>query len=144
MAIVIRLKRIGRLNRPSYRISVADSRYPLEGRTIEDLGFYDPLARQAERAHVVDVERARHWIAKGARITPTVWTLFKRLGVPEAYKPRPARDREGRKAISKTHARRESSSKARLAAKNQRRVERKKLQRAAKKAKKAAGAEAKA
>ena len=72
MAVVIRMKRTGRRNRPCYRISVADSRSPRDGRTLETLGLYDPVAPTKEAQTRLDVERARHWLTNGALPSETV------------------------------------------------------------------------
>lgn len=80
--VKIRLARQGRHKRPLYRIVVADSRSPRDGRFIEVLGTYDPLAASA--AVRVDAERANGWLARGAQVTDTVRQLFKRSGVGTA------------------------------------------------------------
>ena len=76
--VKIRLTRTGAKKAPSYRIVVADSRYPRDGRFIEILGAYDPMA---ENAVVLDNEKAKEWIAKGAQPTETVKALLKKNGV---------------------------------------------------------------
>ena len=79
MAVKIRLKRIGAKKSPFYRIVVADSRYPRDGRFIEEIGTYDPLKDPA--AVTIDAEAARKWIANGAQPTDTVRALLKKNGV---------------------------------------------------------------
>lgn len=81
MAVRIRLKRLGRRNRPSWRVCVFDSRTRRDGRSIEDLGFYDTLAKDPERKMKVNVERARHWLSEGAKPTEIVTQIFKKCGV---------------------------------------------------------------
>ncbi|MEW6171476.1 MAG: 30S ribosomal protein S16 [Bacillota bacterium] len=76
MAVRIRLKRMGAKKQPRYRIVVADSHSPRDGRFIEEIGFYNPLTDPAEVT--VNEERAREWIAKGAQLSNTVRTLFVR------------------------------------------------------------------
>jgi small subunit ribosomal protein S16 len=139
MAVVIRMKRSGRKNRPCYRISVADSRSPRDGRTIESLGLYDPIAPRTEMQLHLDVERARHWLSVGAQPSETVASIFKRLGVTEP-KPYVKRDRSGRKTATKTGAARKTVKGARVAAKVERRSARTAAARAAAKAAKTAGA----
>ncbi|MBR2406263.1 MAG: 30S ribosomal protein S16 [Clostridia bacterium] len=79
MAVKIRLRRMGAKKAPFYRIVVADSRYPRDGRFIEEIGYYNP---QEEPAVVkVDVEKAKKWIANGAQPTDTVKALLKNAGV---------------------------------------------------------------
>ncbi|MCC8129998.1 MAG: 30S ribosomal protein S16 [Clostridiales bacterium] len=77
--VKIRLRRMGAKKAPFYRIVVADSRYPRDGRFIEQLGTYDPLKEPAEVK--VDAERAQAWIKTGAQPTDTVKRLFKNAGV---------------------------------------------------------------
>ena len=96
MSVVIRMKRTGRRNRPCYRISVADSRLPRDGRTLDTLGLYDPIASSEERQVNLDVERAKHWLARGAKPSDTVRSLFKRAGVYEGMEFKPKRKRKGR------------------------------------------------
>ena len=79
MAVKIRLRRIGAKKAPSYRIVVADSRYPRDGRFIEEIGFYNPMANPAEVK--VDAEKAKKWIVNGAQPTETVRDLLKKSGV---------------------------------------------------------------
>jgi small subunit ribosomal protein S16 len=78
MAVRIRLKRIGAKNAPAYRIVVADSRSPRDGRFIEELGSYDP--KKKADPFKLDVERARYWISKGAQPSETVASFIKRAG----------------------------------------------------------------
>ena len=77
--VKIRLRRMGAKKAPFYRIVVADSRYPRDGRFIEELGTYDP--RQNPAAVNIDVERAQAWIKTGAQPTDTVRDLLKRAGL---------------------------------------------------------------
>jgi small subunit ribosomal protein S16 len=82
MPLKIRLSRGGAKKRPFYRIVVADSRMPRDGKFIERLGIFDPLkAKDAENRIVVDQEKARAWIEKGARPTDRVARLLDGLGV---------------------------------------------------------------
>ena len=77
--VKIRLRRMGAKKAPFYRIVVADSRYPRNGRFIEELGYYDPMKEPAEIK--LDVEKAKDWISKGAQPTETVRSLLKKNGV---------------------------------------------------------------
>ena len=79
MAVKIRLRRMGAKKKPFYRIVVADSRSPRDGRFIEEIGTYDPLKDPSEIK--VNEERALKWLSEGAQPTDTVATLFKRLGI---------------------------------------------------------------
>ena len=82
MAVKIRLRRIGRKKAPVYRIVVADSKSPRDGRFIEIIGQYAP--RQTENSLVVKTERANHWLDVGAQPTDTVRSLLRRAGVLKA------------------------------------------------------------
>ena len=76
MAVKIRLKRIGAKKQPSYRIVVADSRAPRDGKFIEEIGFYNPLAEPKDIR--IDVDKAEQWIKNGAQPTDTVKALIKK------------------------------------------------------------------
>ena len=78
MAVKIRLRRMGAKKAPFYRIVVADSRYPRDGRFIEEIGYYDPT--KTPSVVKVDVEKAKSWIANGAQPTDTVKKLLKNNG----------------------------------------------------------------
>ena len=140
MAVVIRMKRTGRRNRPCYRISVAESRRPRDGRTLETLGLYDPIAPKEEAQASLNVDRARIWLEQGALPSHTVQTLFKRFGVYEGHEKllhESKRDRSGRRkdtAKAKARAARKADLEARKTARREARV-------AAKKAAAAAAAE---
>ena len=75
MAVKIRLRRMGAKKAPFYRIVVADSRYPRDGRFIEELGYYDPTKEPS--VVKIDMEKAQKWIANGAQPTDTVEKLLK-------------------------------------------------------------------
>ncbi|HEX7252844.1 MAG TPA: 30S ribosomal protein S16 [Thermoanaerobaculia bacterium] len=75
--VKIRLRRMGARNRPYYRIVVSDSRRTAKAEVLEELGHYDPIGQKAG-LHL-DRERASHWIAKGALVSPTVASFLKKL-----------------------------------------------------------------
>ena len=75
LAVKIRLRRMGAKKAPFYRIVVADSRYPRDGRFIEEIGFYDPTKEPS--VVKVDAEKAKKWIANGAQPTDTVRAILK-------------------------------------------------------------------
>ena len=75
--VKIRLRRVGAKKAPFYRIVVADSRSPRDGRFIEEIGTYDPMADSGKIK--VDMERAKYWIANGAQPTDTVRGLLKKI-----------------------------------------------------------------
>ena len=79
MAVKIRLRRIGAKKAPFYRIVVADSRYPRDGRFIEEIGYYDPTTEPTTLK--VDAEKAQMWVSTGAQPTDTVKALFKKNGI---------------------------------------------------------------
>ncbi len=82
MAVKIRLRRIGRKKAPVYRIVVADSKSPRDGRFIEIIGQYAP--RQTENSLAVKTDRANYWLDVGAQPTDTVRSLLRRAGVLKA------------------------------------------------------------
>lgn len=75
--VKIRLRRMGAKKAPYYRIVVSDSRSPRDGRFIEEIGSYNPLANPAEIK--VDAERAQYWVKSGAQPTDTVKSLLKKV-----------------------------------------------------------------
>ena len=77
--VKIRLRRMGAKKAPFYRIVVADSRYPRDGRFIEELGYYDPMTEPATVK--VDSDKVKEWMANGAQPTDTVKSLLKKNGV---------------------------------------------------------------
>ena len=79
MAVKIRLRRMGKKKAPFYRVVVADSRYPRDGRFIEEIGTYDPM--KAEDSDKIDAEAAKKWIGNGAQPTDTVKSLLKKQGI---------------------------------------------------------------
>ncbi|WP_010243544.1 30S ribosomal protein S16 [Acetivibrio cellulolyticus] len=78
MAVKIRLKRMGAKKSPFYRVVVADSRYPRDGRFIEEIGTYNPLTDPSSIN--IDSEKAQKWLKNGAQPTDTVKTLLKKVG----------------------------------------------------------------
>ena len=76
--VKIRLRRMGAKKNPFYRIVVADSHYPRDGRFIEEIGTYNPVTDPAEIK--VDVERAQYWLKNGAQPTDTAKSLLKKAG----------------------------------------------------------------
>ena len=76
--VKIRLKRMGAKKKPFYRIVVADSRVARDGRTIEEIGYYDPTKEPSDIK--VNIEAAKKWIGQGAQPTDTVRTILKKAG----------------------------------------------------------------
>lgn len=140
MAVVIRMKRTGRRNRPFYRIAVADSAFPCDGRTLDNLGTYDPISKDTENQVKIDVDRARHWLKLGALPSDTVRYILKKEGAFEGVPVKPKRERTGRSTET-------AKGKARVArnadvtkAKEARRAERLKVKYTARREAKAAAA----
>ncbi len=79
MAVKIRLRRLGAKKAPFYRVVVADSRFPRDGRFIEEIGYYDPTKNPADVK--IDAEKAKQWISNGAQPTDTVKALLKKNGI---------------------------------------------------------------
>ncbi len=84
MAVKIRLRRMGGKKDPFYRIVVSDARSPRDGRFIEELGYYNPAAKE----EVLDIneDKAVEWMLKGAHPSDTVKALFRRRGIMEKYR----------------------------------------------------------
>lgn len=85
MAVHIRLRRVGKTKAPTYRVVIADSRAPRNGKFIESIGHYNPRTEPADL--VVNADRAKHWIKNGARPTATARSLLVRSGLPDAEVP---------------------------------------------------------
>ncbi len=81
MAVRLRLKRMGRRHRPYYRMAAVDARAKRDGRVIEEIGLYDPLAKSPEAELTVEKERAAYWLSVGAQPSDTVRALLQRSGV---------------------------------------------------------------
>ena len=79
--VKIRLKRVGAKKQPFYRVVVADSRSPRNGRNIEEIGYYNPLTDPADIK--IDAEKATKWLSNGAQPTETVKALLKKAGITE-------------------------------------------------------------
>jgi small subunit ribosomal protein S16 len=97
LAVRIRFARTGRTNRPYFRLGAFDSRTRRDGPPIEYLGHYDPLVKEFDKGVEIDLDRVRHWLGHGAKVTETVASFLKRKGV---VLPRNART-SGRKSKGK-------------------------------------------
>ena len=93
--VKIRLMRVGMKGTPSYRVVIADSRSPRDGRIIETIGWYDPLTEPSTIK--IDAEKAKHWLSVGAQPTESTRSLLRRAGVLE----RPAASAEKAEAAAK-------------------------------------------
>ncbi|MAP28715.1 MAG: 30S ribosomal protein S16, partial [Candidatus Marinimicrobia bacterium] len=85
MSTKIRLKRIGRRNKPFYRVVVMDSRKKRDGASIEELGWYNPVAGKSEQDYSLKEDRILYWLNEGAQITDIVHHLFKREGIAHKW-----------------------------------------------------------
>ncbi|RKY05703.1 30S ribosomal protein S16 [Candidatus Poribacteria bacterium] len=106
MPVRIRLQRAGRRNRPFYRVVVADSRSPRDGKYIEKIGYYDPIPDPA--VIVIDEEKALKWLLIGAEPTDTVRSLLRKVGVWAKF----AAIRDAREAERKRRKRQKKLAKA--------------------------------
>ena len=79
MAVKIRLRRMGAKKAPFYRVIVADSRDPRDGKFVEEIGYYNPLTNPADIK--IDAEKAEKWLNSGAQPTDTVKALLKKSGI---------------------------------------------------------------
>jgi len=75
------MQRMGRVNRPYFRIVVMDSKRPQGGRVLENIGFYDPTNAKPEEQLRLDLERAKHWLSVGAQTTETMTSILKKHGL---------------------------------------------------------------
>lgn len=80
MAVRLRMKRLGRKNRPFYRVCAIDSRRGRDGRVIEELGHYDPLVREVDARAILNGERLAYWMSVGALPSDRVRVLIKKYG----------------------------------------------------------------
>jgi len=85
MAVKIRLTRMGRKKAPYFRVVVADSRFPREGRFLEILGYYHPLKKEKSDQLSLNEEKAIEWMSQGARPSETVRSLFSRMGIMKKF-----------------------------------------------------------
>jgi small subunit ribosomal protein S16 len=78
--VVLRLKRMGRTHRPFYRLCAMDRRQPVDGRPIEELGWYDPITTDEDKQMSLKLDRIDYWLSVGAQPSSTVKTLIKKAG----------------------------------------------------------------
>lgn len=97
----IRLKRYGRRNRAFFRIEVFDSRVQRDGKSIEILGWYDPLVADEEKKHTLNADRAKYWLSVGAQPSGTVSNIMAKHAVHKAATAKPATKRESAPKKSK-------------------------------------------
>jgi small subunit ribosomal protein S16 len=81
MAVKLRMKQFGRTNRPEFRIVAADARSPRDGKIIENLGWYHPLEKAAEKVLHMNEDRIKYWLSVGAQPSETLVSIFKKRGI---------------------------------------------------------------
>jgi small subunit ribosomal protein S16 len=81
MAVKIRMKRMGRTNRPEFRIVATDARSPRDGAVLENLGIYHPLEKEAGKVLRLDDERVKYWLSVGAQPSETIMSILKKRGI---------------------------------------------------------------
>lgn len=97
MAVMIRLQKTGRKNRPHFRLAAMDGRVKRDGKVLENLGHYDPVAKDLDQALVVKEERVRHWLARGAQPTKAALDLLKKKGIKLAAKKKAKKKKKSAK-----------------------------------------------
>jgi len=101
MAVKLRLTRLGRRHRPFFRINAVEARTPRDGKILERLGHYDPIEKDKSKQVVIDTERVRYWLEKGAIPTETVAQLLARCGIKTTVEQERKARRQRAKAIAK-------------------------------------------
>jgi small subunit ribosomal protein S16 len=101
MAVKIRMTRMGRRHRPFFRINAIELRAPRDGRIIEKLGHYDPIEKDPAKQIVLNVERVKYWLEKGAIPSDTVSQILLRQGIKHKY----AKEMAARRKQARTKAR---------------------------------------
>jgi len=81
VAVRLRLKKMGRRHRSFFRLSAMDGRSPRDGRVVEELGWYDPHAKTAEKQISINRERVEYWLTVGAQASDTVRNMLKQQGI---------------------------------------------------------------
>jgi len=125
LAVILRLKRFGRLNHPTFRVVATDPRFPRDGRIIEALGYYLPLMPRAQEQVKLNTERIQYWLSVGAKPSDTVAQMIEKTGltVPVTKKPerskskgKPAKFQPPKKKVRKPKAQRRAEKAERAAA----------------------------
>jgi small subunit ribosomal protein S16 len=100
MSVKLRMTRIGRRHRPFFRINAIDSRAPRDGRVLEKLGHYDPIEKDKDKQLVLNLERVKYWLDKGAIPSDTVSQILLRLGIKHKYAEQKAARLDKARAIA--------------------------------------------
>jgi len=101
MSVKIRMMRLGRRHRPFFRINAVDSRVPRNGRILEKLGHYDPVEKDESKQIVLDLEKVKAWLDKGAVPSETIDNMLGKLGIETKFAIERKKRREKAKAIAK-------------------------------------------
>ncbi len=101
MALKLRMTRMGRRHRPFFRINAIESRAPRDGQFVENLGYYDPIEKDPAKQLVLDKERVKYWLDKGAVPSDTVSQILLKVGIKTKY----AKERTARRAKARVIAR---------------------------------------
>ncbi len=101
MAVKIRMTRVGRRHRPFFRINAVDGRTPRNGKILEKLGHYDPIIKNPDEQLVLDLERVKYWLDKGAIPSDTVSEILLKQGIKTKYQIQ----KEARRAKARAQAR---------------------------------------
>jgi small subunit ribosomal protein S16 len=113
----IRLKKMGRRNRPFYRINAIEKRAPRDGRILENLGWYDPIAKDEDKQIFVKNDRVEHWLSVGAQPSDTVKDILVKVGLYDGGKRKAEHQaRFGKKIEREAAARVKAEADAKLAA----------------------------
>ncbi len=97
MAVKIRLKRTGAKNKPCFRVVVADVKSQRDGKSIESLGYYDPVKKEKK----IDIERIDYWLSKGAKMSETVHDLYRKSGGQNLVEKKRREKKEVTKEVKK-------------------------------------------
>ena len=100
----IRLKRMGRRHRPFFRICVVDAREERDGRTIEDIGTYDPIVAEEDKKVTLKADRAEYWLGVGAQPSESAAAMLKRAGVQLPKKVKRKRKKKSKKVRASVEA----------------------------------------
>jgi small subunit ribosomal protein S16 len=150
MAVKLRMTRMGRRNRPYFRINAIDSRTPRDGKILEKLGHYDPIEKDKTKQVVLNMERVKYWLDNGAIPSDTVSEMLRKLGIKTKYGQERTVRRDRARAIVRakgqpfTKSEREAIEKAAAEAAEKAKAEAEMKAKAEKEAKAKAEAEAKA
>jgi small subunit ribosomal protein S16 len=105
MAVKIRMTRIGRRHRPFFRINAIESRAPRDGTILEKLGHYDPIEKDQSKQIVLDIERVKYWLDKGAIPSDTVSEILLKKGIKHKYAEERAKRRARARALARARRR---------------------------------------